>query len=291
MPFINSVRNTFSPIGKPLFTKDVGLSSLEPAISATEILTTNTTVSNGLYWYKPTGATTPYQAYTDFTTINGPWVHVGTAVGNTRGLWTYMSTWRSRTIDSGPVTTPYNTSTSSFNAGSFIYNKGNLIMIKHNQDGYVQASGFSNESWRDVYNFLNSASNWPSQPSYNRQLTVTLRGGVVTSATVTGAGLIYGTNFTVANSYGYWYVYAFDSGGDNRCFLATQSYTDGRALSDESDQGIGAVESGPADANGGFPGDGVALLVGNAFDAGTGAGLAGGNADYDGRAFSLWIKN
>lgn len=291
MPFLNSIRATFGPQSISRGGRSPGTLSTDPAISASEIYSYTPSSSNGMYWYKPSGASTAYQAYTDFTTANGPWVHVGTAVGNTRGLWTYMDTWRSRTIDSGDITNPYNTSTSSFNAGSFIYNKGSLIMIKHNQDGFVQASGFNNESWRDVYNFLNAATNWPTQPSYNRQLPITLRSGVITSGSVSGAGLIYGADFTTAGGTGYWYVYSFDSGGDNRCFLATQAYLADQFLQNETDQGIGANELGPSDANSAFPGNGQALDTNNAFDAGSGSTQAGNAAAFNGRAFSLWIKN
>jgi hypothetical protein len=48
--------------------------------------------TNGVYWLKPPGASSAFQAYIDFTTDNGPWVHVGSALGNTRGLWSSMAT-------------------------------------------------------------------------------------------------------------------------------------------------------------------------------------------------------
>jgi hypothetical protein len=239
--------------------------------------------TNGVYWLQPPGATSPFQAYVDFTTDNGPWVHVGSALGNTRGLWSSMATWRSRTTDSGTSTSPYDTSASSFNAGAFIYCKGNDIMIKENQDGYVICNNaFSNESWRDVYNFLNKTTDWPTNnsASYARQITITTRSGTCTSLT----NLLYGSNFT---TYGreYWYVYAFDGGGDTRAFLTTTVYTDVYAVNGEADQGIGACEDGA----GAYPFPGTAAdSSSSSFDAGTNATYP---TNWAGKAYSIWIRN
>lgn len=267
-------------IGEPT----LGRISSNPASSASDIKTGK----DGIYWFKPSGASTAYQAYVDYNTPNGPWVHVGTAVGNTRGLYTYRATWASRTTDSGTPLSPYNSTTSSFNAGSFIYNKGSQIMIKYSNLGYVQASGFNNESWRDVYNFLNGLSAWPTQPSYNRELTITSRSGIVSGSTVTGAGLLYGTN-TANGVYTNYYVYAFDSGGDTYAYLSTGTYNT-TGIYNEADHGIGANEQGPSVST--FPGDDYALNSNYAFDAGTNdVADSGAGATYNNIPFSLWIKN
>jgi hypothetical protein len=260
--------------------------------NATELAAAGVT-EDGVYWLHPDGAPAPFRVYIDFNTPNGPWVHVGTACGNTRGLWTYADTWRSRGQDSGNITLPYGTGTSSFNAGSFIYSKGTHVMIKHNQDGYVQASGFYNESWRDVYYFLNNKTAWPNYNSYERELTITTRGGVMATAsnTTLGLGLIYGTeaSATTITTYTHWYVWGFDAGGDTYAYLTTGTYG-GNGLFSEADHGIGASENGPSEQA--FPGDANATNAATNFDAGTNdVADSGATTTYDGRAFSLWIRN
>jgi hypothetical protein len=155
--------------------------------------------------------------------------------------------------------------------------------------GYVQASGFSNESWRDVYSFLSSRSAWPGYTTYQRELTITLRNGAVSGPTVSGAGLLYGTQAVSGTpNYAYWYVYAFDAGGDTFAYLATGTYNN-TGIYTEADHGIGANEIGPAEQA--FPGDAQA---GNAvaFDAGTNdVADSGNNGTYDNISFSMWIKN
>jgi hypothetical protein len=156
--------------------------------------------------------------------------------------------------------------------------------------GYVQASGFTNESWRDVYTFLNGYSAWPAQPGHNRELTITVRNGVVTGSTVTGAGLLYGTEATAAalTTYAHWYVYAFDTGGDTYAYLTTGTYNN-TGYQSEADHGIGANERGPSEST--FPGNDFASDAA-AFDAGTNdVADSGNNATYSNIAFSLWIKN
>jgi hypothetical protein len=268
-----------------------GTINTNPAPTASAILSANPSASNGVYWLQPDGQSTPFQAYCDFTTANGPWVHVGTAVGNTFGLYTYKNTWANRTTNSGDITTPFGTVTSSFNAGSFMYCKGSNIMIQYSTTGYVQASGFSSESWRDVYSFLNFRTAWPAYNTYQRELTITVRSGVVSNYNVTGAGLLYGTEATGAalTTYAHWYVYAFDAGGDTYAYLTTGTYGN-TGFYNEADHGIGANENGPAASV--FPGDDYALSAGLAFDAGTNDAIdSGGAATYNGIPFSLWIKN
>lgn len=275
-PFGNQASNT-------LGTKS------NPAKTASQLVSAGYTV-DGVYFLSPEGSKTPFQAYVDFTTLNGPWVHVGTAVGNTRGLYTYRETWASREVDSGNPIDPYHYTTSNFNAGSFMYSRGNNIMIKYSQSGYVQASGFSNESWRDVYSFLRTRTSWPSQPSYARELTITQRGGVVTSNTVSGAGLLYGINWSSNGVYTNWYVYCFDSGGDTMAYLTTGTYNSGANAQTEADHGIGANEAGPNQSS--FPGNDYATDGSVAFDAGTNdATDSGSYTTYNNIPFSLWIKN
>lgn len=239
--------------------------------------------TNGVYWLQPPGSSSAFQAYVDFTTDGGPWVHVGSALGNTRGLWSSMATWRSRTTNSGTATSPYDTSASSFNAGAFIYCKGNDIMIKEDQAGYVICNNaFFNESWRDVYNFLNNTTDWPTNnyASYARQIAISTRSGNCTTAT----NLLYGSNFT---TYGreYWYLYSFDGAGDTRAFITTTIYTDPYSVNGEADQGIGACEDGAGTVS--FPGT-AADSSASSFDAGTNATYP---TNWAGKAYSIWIRN
>jgi hypothetical protein len=243
-----------------------------------------------MYWLFPERAPAPFRAYIDFTTPNGPWVHVGTAAGNTRGLWTYADTWRVRGQDTGDLTTPHAAS-ASFNSGSFIYCKGSQIMIKHNQDGYAQATGFYNESWRDVYYFLNGRNGWSPYNTHERELTITRRSGVITSTSTTaGSGLLSGTEYSAANAGNtHWYVFAEDAGGDTFAFLTTSTYGGNLGYLTEADIGIGAQENGPAEQA--FPGDTQATNASTAYDAGSNGSDSGAATSYDGRAFSMWIKN
>jgi hypothetical protein len=283
------VLSNFNAI-KAQYAGPFGLSSINPAESATALQSNNPSIANGMYWLRPAGTATPFRAYCDFTSTNGPWVHVGTAVGNTRGLYTYRATWASKITDSGDITNPYDTTTSNFNAASFINCKGSKIMIKYSTTGYVQASGFNNESWRDVYTFLNSLSAWPAYNTYQRELTITERGGVVTGPTVSGAGILYGTEATgsALTTYAHWYVYAFDSGGDTYGYLATGTYGN-TGIYSEADHGIGTLENGPSVST--FPGDDQALAT-NSFDAGTNDVTdSGADGTYNNIPFSLWIKN
>lgn len=258
------------------------------SILYSNLLATNGSVTDGVYWLNPPNAPQPFLAYVDFSTPNGPWVHVGTALGNTRGLWTVSTTWYSRTTDYGSQTDPYNTSSSNFNAGSFIYCKGNDIMIKYSTTGYVQASGFNQESWRDVYSFLSTRTAYPSQPSYQRELTITSRGGVVTSSAVQGAGLLYGTDYTSSGVYTHWYVYGFDAAGDTFAYLSTGTYNSSTSFQGEADIGIGANERGPNENA--FPGDAYSSDAA-AFDAGSNSSQAGAGEIFNAIPFSLWIKN
>jgi hypothetical protein len=107
---------------------------------------------------------------------------------------------------------------------------------------------------------------------------------------VTGTGLIYGTQDTVSTpNYGQFCVYAFDGGGDTYAYLTTGTYANTGTQS-EADHGIGVNENGPSAST--FPGDDYATAADTAFDAGTNdATDSGQNATYDGRAFSMWIKN
>jgi len=268
-----------------VFSIPVG-SELNPALTATAIYNSGQT-TNGVYYLKPTGAATAFQAYCDFSTPNGPWVHVGTAVGNTLGLWSVLSTWYSRTTNSGNYTDPTDASASSFNAGAFIYCKGNNIMLKEGGGnsgsggsvGYTQCSGFTNESWRDVYNFIGSAGGWPSQPSINRTLTITTK-------TVGSSSLIYGGSYSSTNTYDSFGVYVFDSGGDTMCMLSTGAYDSStNTWSSEADIGIGANEDGPSVSS--FPNSNQ--TSGQAYDAG-GNGLTI-QTGWSGVPFSMWIKN
>ena len=239
--------------------------------------------TNGVYWLKPPGTSSAFQAYIDFTTDNGPWVHVGSALGNTRGLWSSMATWRSRTTDSGTSTSPYDTSASSFNAGAFIYCKGKDIMIKEDQVGYVVCNNaFFNESWRDVYNFLNNTTDWPTNniANYTRQIAITTRSGTCSSSV---NNLLYGCNFTTFGREN-WYVYSFDASGDTRAFLTTTIYTDNYPVNAEADQGIGATEDGTTFA---FPGT-ASDSSGNSFDAGTNGTYP---TNWAGKSYSIWIRN
>ena len=282
---------TFTPSTTPF--ADQGSNTLgtrlNPAKTASELVSAGYTI-DGVYFLSPVGSQTPFQAYVDFNTPNGPWVHVGTAVGNTRGLYTYRETWASREVDSANPIDPYHYTTSNFNAGSFMHSRGGNIMIKYSQSGYVQASGFNNESWRDVYSFLKTQVSWPSQPSYKRELTITQRGGVVTSNTVSGAGLLYGINWSTTGNYGNWYVYCFDSGGDTMAYLTTGTYNAGQTAQTEADHGIGANEAGPSQST--FPGNDFATDGSLAFDAGTNdATDSGSYTTYNNIPFSLWIRN
>lgn len=292
LEFYNGGNSAWTGVGVLDGSTSVNAAPGAASLQATLISFTGT-ASSGVYWLKPTGAPNAFQAYVDFDTPNGPWVHVGTAAGNTRTLWTYSTTWYSRTTDAGSPTSPYNYTVSNFNAGAFIYVKGSLIMIKYAPSGtvtgYVQASGFSNESWRDVYSFLASRNAWPSYSSYQRELTITLRNGAVSGPTVSGAGLLYGTQATAGTpNYAYWYVYGLDAGGDTFAYLTTGTYG-GTGLYSEADHGIGAQEVGPGEQA--FPGDGSAGAT-NAFDAGTNdATDSGANNTYDNISFSMWIKN
>lgn len=292
LEFYNGNVSSWQGVGVLDGSSSVNAAPGAASLQATLISFTGT-ASSGVYWLKPSGAPNAFQAYVDFDTPNGPWVHVGTAAGNTRGLWTLSTTWYSRTTDSGAATNPYAYTTSNFNAGAFIYVKGSLIMIKYapsgTTTGYVQASGFNNESWRDVYSFLSSRSAWPAYTSYQRELTITLRNGAVSAYNATGAGLLYGTQaVTGTPNYAYWYVYGFDAGGDTFGYLCTGTYNN-TGLYTEADHGIGANEIGPAEQA--FPGDAQA---GNAaaFDAGTNdVADSGNNGTYDNISFSMWIKN
>jgi len=266
----------------------------KPAASASELLASGVS-ENGVYWLQPEGAPAAFRAYIDFKTVNGPWVHVGTAAGNKRELYTYRFTWCRRTENFGEITTPYNSNASSFNAGAFIYCRGNNIMIQHNSEGYfsdgwTQCSGLQHESWRDVYWFLNSRTGWPAQPSVQRNLTVTQRWGSVYGYNVSVTGLIYGTQDTAGTpNYGSFCVYVFDVSGDTFGYLVTGTYGN-TGTQNEADHGIGVNENGPS-ANT-FGTDGSATTADIAFDAGTNdATDSGNNATYNGHAFSLWIKN
>jgi hypothetical protein len=293
LEFYNGGNSAWTGVGVLDGSSSVNASPGAASLQATLIAFTGTAAS-GVYWLKPAGSPNAFQAYVDFDTPNGPWVHVGTAAGNTRTLWTYSTTWYSRTTDSGASTNPYAYTVSNFNAGAFIYVKGSLIMIKYAPSGtvtgYVQANGFSNESWRDVYSFLGTLSGWPSQPNYRRELTITLRNGAVSAYNTTGAGLLYGTDATASTptTYSHWYVYGMDNGGDTFAYLTTGTYGN-TGLYSEADHGIGALEIGPAEQA--FPGDANAGAA-NSFDAGTNdVADSGNNGTYDNISFSMWIKN
>lgn len=264
-----------------------GISEKTVVISASEMKQINPSVTDGVFWLNPTG-TQAFKAYIDFTTPNGPWVHVGTAVGNTRGLYTKSTTWASDTTVVGDITNPYVTTSSTFNANSFIQCKGNQIMVKYSTTGYVQASGFNNESWRDVYSFIGTTlTAWPTVPYYNRALTITTRYGSVNAYNTIGPGLLYGIGPTTGN-HDYWYVYCIDTNGDTRGYLTTGTYAGGTWYGSEADHGIGAVEAG---WSGTFPGDSYANAS-DSFDAGTNdATDSGSYTVYNNIPFSMWIKN
>lgn len=302
MPIFNSVRGTLGPqsLAASRFTKGtIG----NPGLSATDVYNSGV-VTNGVYYLKPTGAPTAFQAYLDFTTPNGPWTHVLTAFTNASAgqLLAYPSTWYSKTDNTGDYTNPNATST-SFNAGAFIYCKGNNIMAKDGIDaasGYTQCSGFSNESFRDVYSAAMTArggttTSWPPQPGYARILTITSR-------TVSNTSLLYGGNYANAGVWDSFMVYGFDGGGDNYCMLATCSYggaSGAPAASNnwqtECDWGFGSNELGPTDQSGvgGLPsGTNLRVEAGQSWDFGTNdQGPYAPTHTWYNKPFSLWIKN
>jgi len=298
MPFINSVRGTIGiqSIGSPVGKK--GFTSSTPALTATEIYNAGTSI-NGVYWLRPTGAPSAFQAYIDFSTVNGPWVNVGTAAGGTTSLWVFTTTWKERTADSGTFTDPTNATVSSFNAGAFIYCKGNQIMLKEGGGnsgaggsiGYVQCTGFTNESWRDVYNAaITSMATWPAQPSVYRMLPISLR-----SAGLSTSNLIYGTTYNAVGTYDVYGVWGFATGGDTFGHLVTnKGSTADAGIFNESDIGIGANEYGPGPDQtsvGGTPAN-PRYDNTNSFDAGANGSAAGvGPASYLNIPYSMWIKN
>jgi hypothetical protein len=267
-----------------------GSTSVNAAPSATALQTTLLAFAgvstSGVYWLKPSGAGSPFQAYVDFDTPNGPWVSVGTAYGGSIAVWAYPLTWINRTTDYGSSITDPTLASSSFNSGAFIYCKGSRIMIKEGGGnsgrggsvGYTQCTGLTNESWRDMYSGIATGS-WASQPSYLRLLTID-----TTYRTVPSTSLIYGTDYSDINGYGYFIVYCFDGGGDTSAMLSTQHYT-GNAASGEADIGFGANEQGPSE--GGSPAS-PNVNSGTAYDAGSNGTIATG---WSGVTFSLWIKN
>ena len=299
MPFINTVRGTIGIQSIGMSTGKKGLSSASPALTATEIYNSGTT-TNGVYWLKPTGAPSAFQAYIDFTTANGPWVNVGTAAGGTMSLWAYTTTWKERTTDSGTFTDPTNATTSSFNAGAFIYCKGNQIMLKEGGGnggaggsvGYVQCTGFTNESWRDVYNAaITSMTSWPAQPSVYRMLPISVR-----SPGLSTSNLIYGTTYNAVGTYDGYGVWGFDTGGDTFGHLVTnKGSVNDAGVFNESDIGIGANEYGPGtdqQSVGGTPANPKVDNAANTFDAGANGSAAGlGPGAYLNIPYSMWIKN
>jgi hypothetical protein len=302
VPVFNSVRGTLGPqsLAAARFIK--GTVS-NPGLSATDIYSSGIT-TNGVYYLKPTGAPAAFQAYVDFTTPNGPWVNVLTAFTNNSAgqLLAYPSTWYSKTDNAGDYTNP-NATTTSFNAGAFIYCKGNSIMAKdgiNGASGYTQCSGFSNESFRDVYSAAMTARGgtltaWPPQPGYARILSIT-------SKTVSNTSLLYGGNYTTAGVWDSFMVYGFDGGGDNYCMLATASYGSGTGAplgsnnwQAECDWGFGANELGPADQSGvsGLPnGTNLRVEANQSWDFGTNdQGAYAPTHTWYNKPFSLWIKN
>ena len=260
-----------------------GSSAESAALSASALLSGGIS-TNGVYWLQPAGAPAAFEAYIDFTTPNGPWVHVGTAVGDTRGLWSVQQTWYSRTVNYGAHTDP-TAGSSSFNAGAFIHVKGDEIMLKEGGGnsgaggsvGYTQCAGLSNESWRDVYAFIGSLSGWPSTPSVHRTLPITAR-------TVGSSSLIYGGNPTQTEVHDSCGVYVFDEGGDTMAMFATAAYQPTHAWTGEADMGIGACEDGPNAST--WPN--LNQTSGIAYDAGTNNSQATNWANVP---FSLWIRD
>jgi hypothetical protein len=133
------------------------------------------------------------------------------------------------------------------------------------------------------YSAFGTASAYPSQPSYYRQISLTKKGG--TCITAGNTSLISGTTYNDTTSMSYWYVYAFDLGGDTRAYLCTGKNVAGNGMASECDIGIGATEDGTGTA---FPGDsGNAIAVGTGYDAGSNGTVATG---WTGVAFSMWIR-
>lgn len=309
MPLVNSARGSFG--AQSFFGRKVAVGTLANPASSASFLQSSGISTNGVYYLKPSGASTAFQAYVDFTTANGPWVHVLTAFPTTNAgqLLAYPSTWYSKTDNTGDYTNP-NASSTSFNAGAFIYCKGNSIMGKQGggnngdggSEGYTQCSGFSNESFRDVYSAAMTARGgsltaWPPQPGYARILTITAR-------TVSNTSLLYGGSYTTNATHDSWMVYGFDGGGDNYCMLATCAYgsgtgaavtTNAQNFTVECDWGFGSNELGPADQSGvsGLPnGTNLRVESGQSWDFGTNdQGAYAATHSWYNKPFSLWIKN
>lgn len=279
-----------------------GSDQTQAAVSATalqDVLIAETGAApDGLYWMFPPEATAPFQAYVDFSTPNGPWVHVGTAVSptaNTCGpnVWVQPTTWTASNTSVGTFSNPYDNTTSTFNADAFRFCRKHdsntsavSIMAKESTTGYVQLSGLGIESWRDVYKSANTAA-WPTGPYYLREFLITSRSNIATNS------ILYGASAT-ASAHDRYFAYAFDS-PDTYAMLNTQSNSENDTYAGEADQGFGANEYGPNAGD-----QGAALPTAPRIDGGItfeigsngGTGQPGGSfQNFKDVAYSLWIKN
>ena len=279
-----------------------GSAETQAAVSATalkDVLVEETGAApDGLYWMFPPEASAPFQAYVDFSTPNGPWVHVGTAISpsaNSCGpnVWSQPTTWTASTTSVGTFSNPYDTATSTFNSEAFRFCRNHssntsepAIMAKESTTGYVQLNGLGIESRRDVYKSANTAA-WPTGPYYLREFIITSRSNIAVNS------ILYGGSAT-ASAHDRYFAYAFDS-PDTYAMLSTQSNAEADTYAGEADQGFGANEYGPN-----APDQGAALPTAPRIDnnitfeigSNGGTGQPGGNfQNFRDVAYSLWIKN